>query len=221
MNTELLIAAMFLAILDWIAVGRKWKKIEYFTKPGVMVIVLSWLLLMGGTHPGIIWFCIAVFFSLAGDIFLMLPKECFLVGLISFLIAHIAYILGLNQNMPPINLATLVILVFILIISLTLYKRLSTRVRTEESQSLLFPVKVYLVVISIMLFSALATLVRIEWQELPAILVSFGGLLFFISDTILGWNKFIRPLPHGKLITRMSYHSGQFLLILGGVIHYL
>jgi uncharacterized membrane protein YhhN len=221
MNTELLLFAILFAILDWIAVACSWRKIEYFSKPGVMVIILAWLFLIGGTGQGIVWFWVGIFFSLAGDIFLMLPKEQFLAGLISFLIAHLAYILGFNQNIPPLNLATLVILIFIFILSSALYQRLSIALEDKGKQRLLIPVTIYLIVISSMLFSAFVTLIRVEWQELPSILVAFGALLFFISDSILAWNKFIHPLPRGKLITRICYHAGQFLLILGAVSHYL
>ena len=221
MNSDLLFVAILFAILDWIAVARKWNKVEYILRPGVMVIILAWLILIGGTRPGIVWFCIGIFFSLAGDIFLMLPKEQFLAGLVSFLAAHLSYILGLNSNVPPVNLATLVILIFIFILFLALYQPLSTSMRNKGKHRLVLPVTIYLIVISIMLFSALVTLVRVEWQELPAILIAFGALLFVVSDTILAWNKFIQPLPRGKLLTRISYHSGQLLLILGAVIHYL
>jgi uncharacterized membrane protein YhhN len=41
-----------------------------------------------------------------------------------------------------------------------------------------------------------------------------GAVLLFASDGILGWNRFVVPLRHGRLLTRIPYHLGQGLLIL-------
>ncbi|NIN65212.1 MAG: lysoplasmalogenase, partial [Anaerolineae bacterium] len=39
-------------------------------------------------------------FSLVGDVFLMLPSDRFLLGLISFLLAHMAYIGAFSLGLP-------------------------------------------------------------------------------------------------------------------------
>src|SRR5207248_7365578 len=41
------------------------------------------------------WFVVALVFSLAGDVFLMLPRDLFVAGLASFLVGHVAYVVGL------------------------------------------------------------------------------------------------------------------------------
>ncbi len=93
-------SAFLLAILDWIAVLLAWKRVEYFTKPSVILLLLTWLILAGSQNPHLWWFAAALVFSLAGDILLLLSNKFFLVGLFSFVLAHLAYVLGLIQPSP-------------------------------------------------------------------------------------------------------------------------
>ena len=44
------------------------------------------------------WFVVALVFSLLGDVFLMLPSDAFVAGLSAFLLAHVAYVVALNQD---------------------------------------------------------------------------------------------------------------------------
>ena len=44
------------------------------------------------------WFVAALVLSLAGDVFLMLPKDLFVFGLGAFLLGHLAYIVGLHVD---------------------------------------------------------------------------------------------------------------------------
>ncbi len=67
------------------------------------------------------------------------------------------------------------------------------------------PVAIYMAVISFMVVSAFGT-------ALPFAIV--GAVLFYISDGVLGWNRFVDPLPHGRLIVMTTYHLGQIGLVL-------
>ncbi len=76
--------ALVLAVLDWIAVAGGWKKLEYFTKPATMVALLAFMVQNGGLSGGMLWFTLGLAFSLAGDVFLMLPRDRFIAGLVAF-----------------------------------------------------------------------------------------------------------------------------------------
>jgi hypothetical protein len=39
-------------------------------------------------------------------------------------------------------------------------------------------------------------------------------MLFFVSDAILAWNRFVQPVPHAGLATIVPYHLGQMGLAL-------
>ncbi len=45
-----------------------------------------------------------------------------------------------------------------------------------------------------------------------AALAIAGATLFVASDAVLGWNRFVAPLPRGRLSTHVPYHLGQALL---------
>jgi uncharacterized membrane protein YhhN len=58
------------------------------------------------------------------------------------------------------------------------------------------------------------------WKSFPSALVSMGAALFFFSDVLLAWNKFVRPVKNGRLLNMVSYHLGQIALISGAVLQF-
>lgn len=221
MYLEFLWLALLFALVDWYAVGKNLKTIEYIAKPSVMLTLLVWLWRLDGLHGQMIWFAFGLLFSLAGDIFLMLPKERFIAGLAAFLLAHLAYIVGLNPTPPPISLPSLILLVMVVFTTAQVYRRLVAGITARKLEGLQRPILFYSIVISLMLLSALATLVRTEWKAFPSLWISLGALLFFISDATLAWNKFVVPLPYARLRVIIAYHIGQIAIVLGAVLHYL
>jgi uncharacterized membrane protein YhhN len=212
--------ALGIAVLDWIAVANRWKHIEYFAKPAVMLVLLIWLGLNSGFSGSLIWFSFGLLLSMAGDIFLMLPKEQFIPGLVSFLFAHIFYLVGFTHTLPPINLPAFILALVIGITAVQFYRQIAAALEASQKPALKLPVKFYITVISLMLFSALLTLLRPEWNFLPAMLASLGAMLFFLSDGFLAWDKFVSPFRHGDLMVIVNYHLGQILIILGAAIHF-
>ena len=221
MNYLVLIIAFFMAILDWVAVAKKWKRIEYVTKPGTMIALILWFGMMGGFAGNTIWFALGLVFSVAGDVFLMLPNERFIAGLISFLLAHIFYIFGFIQTPIIFGLPALVIGLLLIITSSQIYRRIAVGLVAGGNNKLKIPVLAYTTVITLMAFTALCTLINPSWNVLAALSASAGALLFYLSDTFLAWNKFVNPLPFARLRTMATYHLGQFLIIIGIYLQYL
>ena len=148
----------------------------------------------------------------------MLPKDLFVAGLGAFLMAHICYLIGLNQDFPPANLASLAVAVLLIITYFLLSRPIVAGLRASRQEHMIWPILIYSMVINVMLFFALITLVRPEWKALPALFVSSGAFLFYFSDILLGWNKFVAPVRHGHLTNIVSYHLGQMLLVLGAAL---
>jgi uncharacterized membrane protein YhhN len=221
MSYELLFLALIIAILDWIAVARKWKMVEYFAKPATMLALLAWVGTNGGFKGPMLWFALGLLFSLGGDVFLMLPREQFILGLVSFLIGHVCYLIGFNTGGLIFNAATVILLVVVLFTGYQVYRRIAAGLQAGGKTSLKIPVLIYSIVISLMLFSALATLARPEWRIFAALFASTGALLFFISDSTLAFNKFVHPLPNARVITMITYHLGQILIALGAALRFL
>jgi uncharacterized membrane protein YhhN len=217
MPTVIFILMILIAIVEWLAVYKNWRKVEYAAKPGVMVFLLAWLLLSAGMRGPLFWFGLGILLSLAGDVLLLLPNEkrWFPFGLGAFLLAHIAYIVGLNLPPAPLNTVTLGVALFVTVTAFPLINRVVRSLPKKGLRRLVEPVRYYAATISLMLFSALMTLFRIDWRLIPACLTSLGALSFIISDLVLSWNKFVKPIRRGRLLLMVTYHLGQILLVVG------
>jgi uncharacterized membrane protein YhhN len=147
---------------------------------------------------------VALVLSLLGDVFLMLPRDLFAFGLGSFLLGHVAYVVGLLVG--PFNGAALGAAAGgVAAMTPGVGAPVVRGVIGKGHRELVAPVVAYMVVLSAMFVCALATL-----NPLAAV----GAGLFFCSDTVLAWNRFVRPLPRGPLAVIVTYHLGQALLVL-------
>lgn len=228
-----IIIILILAVVDWFAAERKIKLLEYIAKPATMLAILWWIWQSVGLGGSMLWFTVGAVFCLAGDIFLMIPRNLFIFALLSFLLGHIAYIIGLN-NAPPYNnimglllllilkkplaIVSLVILVICLI---WLYPKLTGGLRSKNLARLRIPVLFYSLVISLMVYSALMTWYRAGWSSMAALSASIGALLFYVSDSMLAWDRFLDQLRHARLKVMITYHLGQIGIILGAIMHTL
>ncbi|MFI5262660.1 MAG: lysoplasmalogenase family protein, partial [Candidatus Limnocylindrales bacterium] len=84
-------------------------------------------------------------------------------------------------------------------------RRILAAVRASGHRELVAPVAAYIGAISLMVIAAWST-------GRPAALA--GALAFYASDSLLGWDRFVRPLPHRSLLVMTTYHLGQALLVL-------
>ena len=197
----LLTISLFLALINWLAVAHRQKHLEYTFKPATMVAILigAWLLTRGPHDDWAAGFFLpGLACSLVGDILLMLPgRHFFLPGLVAFLLAHLCYIAGLNPTLPP--WPALALLAILAAVGLPLYRGITAGLRRRGEAALLVPVTVYSLVISLMLLSAWAILFRPEWTVLRRGLGIAGASLFFASDVMLAWGRFVTPFPSAKL----------------------
>ncbi len=215
-----LLVAIVIAMMDWIAVEKQWKRVEYFAKPGTMVALLLWLWASGGWRGPLFLFTLGAVFSLAGDVLLMLPGSHFLAGLVAFLLAHIAYIIGFNTTLPPLTLASLVWAVVVGIVSSRLYQRLASALSQRGEGSMRTPVLIYASAISLMLLSALLTWVKADWETFPALLASIGAVLFYFSDSLIAWDRFVTPISQRGLKVMVTYHLGQFAILAAAILNF-
>lgn len=225
MEFSYLIIPISFAAINWISLIKNWVILDYITKPGTMIALLIWMLLVVPSGFGLGawgWFALGIFLSMWGDIFLMLPEERFIAGLVSFLLANLAYIIGLNLTLPSISLVGLGLVIMIFGVWFRMYKQISHGLRIRKKTNLLKPLFFYMVVIGIMLLSALLTLTRSDsdWKPIAALWVSGGALFFVISDALLAWDRFVFRIPHGRLKVRIFYHLGQIGLLIGSGLHY-
>ena len=220
MNIFLLFAILF-AALESLALWKYWLKLEYIAKPAVMVSLFLWLFTSTGLNGALLWFGLGIILSLAGDVLLMLSLErFFLFGLVAFLLAHLAYVIGFNIPLPEFSLWGIVFAVMVSLGGARVIRRIMDALPSRGQARMRMPIIVYSTVISIMLLSAMIKLMDITWNANAALLVSGGAFLFYISDIILAWNKFVAPIQYGRIYNIAAYHLGQIMLIAGVIAQF-
>jgi uncharacterized membrane protein YhhN len=80
--------------------------------------------------------------------------------------------------------------------------------RRRGGTTMLVAVAVYSLIISAMVVTAFGTS---SW------LAAAGATLFALSDSMIAFDRFVRPSSRADLPIMVTYHSGQLLLI-GGLI---
>lgn len=212
-HTWLILFAVVLAA-DIIGIETNHTLTQWISKPLLMpVLMLYFFTAVPAAIQGAgRWIAAALFFSLLGDVLLMLQggKELyFLLGLSAFLLAHIFYILFFNQlrlqeKIPgnPWFLLLVVIYYGLLIGWLSPYLNAGLKI----------PVRIYGVVICIMLMLAL----HMRGLKQGTLFIT-GAAMFVLSDSLLAINKFYQPLPAAGLLVMFTYGAAQFLIVKGAI----
>jgi uncharacterized membrane protein YhhN len=208
---------LLIASMDWLALRQGWRRLDYLAKPGVIVtlLILVWQAAPDAwTRPPLVWVVLGLGFSLVGDVLLMLPAEKFLGALAAFLAAHLAYTLGFSFGRLTPDPLMLVPALSLLLILVPFHRKLQAALAAAGRTKLRTPVTLYTLAITGMTLSAMWTFFRSSWVPPGPLLVSLGGLLFLLSDALLAWNRFVHPIRDGQIKVRISYHLGQFFLVI-------
>jgi len=207
MNTVswlLLALTASIAVVDWIAVVHSSRRLEYAAKPAVMVgLVLVALALTPASNAQRWFFVAALALGLVSDVFLMLPKDLLVPGLVAALIEHLAYIAGFRAR--ALDVTWLFIALVIALVSAAVFVPIYHRALSRKQPKLIGPVLAYVAVFVVMVASAGGT---------GSLVALAGALLFFYSDALLGWYRFVGPLSWGRPVNIIVYHAGQALLVL-------
>jgi uncharacterized membrane protein YhhN len=149
---------------------------------------------------------LGLLFSLAGDIFLMLPGNRFLYGLVSFLLAHLCYIFAFLAGGPirAFPWAFLPLLSIGIVILGYLWPALSKSLRPAVS--------LYVAVIVAM--ASLAAGRAMDRLSTGTLLAAIGALLFMASDAVLAVDRFRRPFRLAQAVILGSYFIGQLMIAL-------
>lgn len=197
---------LVVAVADWWAVATDRRPVEYVLKPLTMVALIAAAVVLPDpvTDAARQFMVAGLVLSLIGDVFLMLDEKLFIGGLVSFLMGHVMYVIGLvqfDEVTPPL----LIVGIVVVFVAAALVGSKVVRGASGTDARLAGPVSIYIGVISLMVVMAFGTAV-------PLAIV--GAMLFYASDGVLGWNKFVEPVPHGRLAVMTTYHLGQIGLVL-------
>lgn len=200
----LALAAAF-ALIDWIGVAREDVRLRWVGKPATMAILVGVAIaLQPASQPQRVIFVAALLLSLGGDVLLLSGDARFLTGLAAFLGAHLAYAGGFLAG--GIDRRLLLIWVpAVAIVSLAIGGRVLGAIASSRKGAMLPPVLVYLLAIS--------TMVALAGAGGRPLAVA-GACLFYLSDGLIAWNRFVRPLAWARLPVIVTYHLGQVGLVL-------
>jgi uncharacterized membrane protein YhhN len=195
------------AVGDWVAVVRRpgARALEYVCKPAALVALLLTAVALDPADGGQrAWFVVALAWCLAGDVFLMLPSDRFVPGLASFLVGHVAYVVGLSLH-PDWSAGGLVVGLAVVAVAVAVLGRRVVGAVARRDRALVPPVAAYVAAISAMVANAVAT---------GDALAIAGAGLFYASDTLIGLDRFERPRAWAGLAIMVTYHLGQLGLVL-------
>lgn len=199
--------ALVAAFGDWVAVQQEHKLLEYLCKPLTMLLLVGVALTIDtDTDAGAVrmWFVAALLLSLVGDVLLMVPKDLFVFGLAAFLAGHLAYIVGMHVEGVD-GARFLIGIVLVMVVLAVLGTLILRQVRAGPDRKLAGPVVAYMFVISAMVASAIGV---------GGGAVIIGAGLFYISDALIAWNRFVATTRHAGLSIMVTYHLAQAGLVL-------
>ena len=200
----LLTLALVVAAADWLAVHRANKPLEYVCKPLTMVLLIVTALTLDAADDAVqAWFVAALVLCLLGDVFLMLPRDLFVPGLGAFLLGHLAYIVGMHvEGVHDVRFLVGVALVAVALA--VIGTPILRAIRSGPEPALAGPVVAYMVVISAMVASAIGV---------GGLALIAGALLFYASDALIAWNRFLHETPNAGVSIMVTYHLAQVLLV--------
>ena len=188
--------------------GAAW--LVYGFKPLTTILILVLVRALrerpGPAAGGRRWIAVGLVFSLIGDVFLMLPGNWFVHGLVSFLIAHLFYLVALCRGVR--FMAHWQPFVFYAVVAsgllVVLYPKLPA--------ALVLPVLLYVLFLASMAAQAAAR--HRVLGDAATRLAALGGLLFMTSDAALAFNRFHTPFALAPLAVLATYYAAQTLLAL-------
>ena len=195
------------AVVAALAIAADWDERRhrafYVLKPLTTVLIVGIALAarpQSATYQ--VWIVCALLLSLVGDVCLMFTHDAgtrnawFLGGLGAFLLAHgafaAAFLQGVAAPNPPGWLAAIVFYAGALLVVLL-----------PRAGPLKLPVLVYCLALAAMVFTAAARHAALaDTRSLCALL---GALLFMLSDSALGWRRFVGRFRGAQALILSTY----------------
>lgn len=188
------------------------KTVYVSAKPLLMITLGIYFFSATAAYPRWRFYVLAALaFSWAGDVFLISP-DWFTAGLVSFLVAHVFYIVAYQKTgastgkLKPLDVVKFVVygagLVWLI------YPGLG---------DLLVPVLVYALVLLGM--GVWAHKRRGATSTASFQMVAVGAILFAISDGLIAVDKFAYPIPAERILVMSIYISAQYLIVQGLIKH--
>lgn len=194
-----------------IAAGVGWidPSLLFVFKPLTTLLVIAHAWLRDGGPPVVRrWVLTGLVLSLGGDVALLWPKEGFVPGLVSFLLAHLSYLVAFTRAAPFASRR------WPLVAYAVVAGGILSLLWAGVPGALRVPVVAY--VLCLVTMAAQAAVVWRASQGGPeagrGTVLALGGLLFVSSDALLATNKFALALPLSSLWILATYWAAQWCI---------
>ncbi|MHA1680698.1 MAG: lysoplasmalogenase [Promethearchaeota archaeon] len=197
-------------LVNLVSIVKNSKMLRYVSKPLLVPTIITIHL---AYNPSISWLLvIGLIFGFLGDVFLLDKDDNrnFILGLASFLVGHIVYIIlfAITSDYSLLTPAFLLFIIPYLIIAIFLSKILKIVPAKMKG-----PVMVYMVVISLMSFLALmrmpsASTASFWW-------VFAGSISFMVSDSVLAIAVFADKDARWHVVVMSTYVFAQLFITIG------
>ena len=208
-QSVLVASVVFAAVLairaHYLGPAQAWQ--TYAFKPLATLLVLALAFSVPAAAPAYRWAVAAgLVLSTAGDVFLMLPRDRFVAGLLSFLLAHLCYIFafGIGVPFPAAPLLWLPYLGAGGAVVFLIWGGLKPALRGA-------------VIAYVLVIAAMAGQASGRWQAVggaPALAAALGAALFVLSDSLLAIDRFRQQFAAARALTLGSYWLAQLLIAL-------
>src|SRR5579871_1823141 len=201
-------------LLDLIAILFHREELRLVTKPLIVILlaVFSWLSVLQKNR--LFWLLFsALFFSWLGDVLLLFDAtiaSMFIFGLLSFLIAHIFFILFFLhvRRQHHLQKISLPIVVFVIVYLIALFLFLKPTLGALQ-----IPVLVYAMVLCGMFLSCVHAF-DLTKNNAGKFCVA-GAFLFLLSDSMLAINKFYHAFKIAGFAVMLTYALAQLFIVVG------
>lgn len=196
--TVLIISIIISASAYIIAEYKNASLIKYIFKPltTMLVIILAFMQMNNLQDIYAYLIIVGLLFSLLGDVFLMYPRDRFVFGLGSFLIAHIIFIIAISHGFSSGN-------EILILLPAAVYTLIFLKIILSKTGEMKWPVIIYALVLMIFLWQA-----SVEYYysaEVSAFYAFLGAVLFVISDSLLAYTKFVKKKMYSITAIHVTY----------------
>ena len=207
---------LFICLADIVSITffEHYSFLEFIFKPLIMLPIIGVAYKQLKTHFLYKTILFAFVFSWLGDVFLLgqaYSEWFFVAGLGSFLISHLLYsryfLLSVNMKFNS-QLSIKIIQLIIVFLIIGFYSLMY-----EGLADLKIPVLFYVVAIGLM--GILAVNRNQLVNNKPFWFTTMGAFTFIVSDSIIGYSKFIGSIPFAHTFIMSLYCTAQYLIFKG------
>jgi uncharacterized membrane protein YhhN len=195
-------AAAVASLLQAIRVGDRTLEIISKIAASAAFVILGVLRWSPGDATGA-WLVGGLVLCAAGDLCL-LSDRTFDLGLVSFLLGHLAYVAGFHAALPLADWP-LVILAPLALAGAGAIAWLWPHLGRRR-----IPVAAYIVAITSMVWGGMS----VSWAGALGWTAAAGAILFYLSDLAVARHRFVHPSFVNRALGLPAYYAGQLLLAL-------